>query len=710
MIMTLFSLAFISVGSICFTLGCLHLLIFIRRQDLKVDLVFSLVAFAFSLSSFFEIWAFKADTLAKYLPLLKATLLVQCVLWICFAWFVHFFTRSVKLWPVILISFLYTLAIIINILSPASILFSEITEFSFLTFQSGEKIYFVNGPSNTFRFLGDLAWIILLIYTLFACIAFGRKGNVRQSIIFGTTVFLCIGLGYLHGTLIDIGVAEPPYLGSFLFLPLALLMSYLLAEDVLRASYLSSEIKAAELRWRNLLENVHLIVLGIDNDKTVSYVNPYFLELTGYEKSDVLNRQFVDLIPENKRQEISGRLKEIIESESTILKERSVPILTRSGEQREILWSNVLNQNSGGEIIGILSIGRDMTKQIEAELSREQAIQELEEFKEKLEIENISLKEIIQEDHGFKEFVGTSNAIRYVQTRIIQVAPTDAMVLIQGETGVGKELVAHAIHNKSNRSGKSFIKLNCAAIPATLVESELFGHERGAFTDAKQQRKGRFELADKGTLFLDEISELTQDTQAKLLRILQDGEFERIGGTRTLKVDVRIIAATNRDLNIEVAEGRFRADLFYRLNVYPITVPPLRKRRGDIPLLVEHFISLISPQLVKKIDKIPKQTMDKLKAYNWPGNIRELRNVVERSIITSPDSTLRVSDELVASQHHSPLASAPPISLDEVQRLHILAILKQTDGKIEGTDGAAEILQLKPSTLRHRMKKLGIER
>ena len=710
MIMTLFSLAFISVGSICFTLGCLHLLIFIRRQDLKVDLVFSLVAFAFSLSSFFEIWAFKADTLAKYLPLLKATLLVQCVLWICFAWFVHFFTRSVKLWPVILISFLYTLAIIINILSPASILFSEITEFSFLTFQSGEKIYFVNGPSNTFRFLGDLAWIILLIYTLFACIAFGRKGNVRQSIIFGTTVFLCIGLGYLHGTLIDIGVAEPPYLGSFLFLPLALLMSYLLAEDVLRASYLSSEIKAAELRWRNLLENVHLIVLGIDNDKTVSYVNPYFLELTGYEKSDVLNRQFVDLIPENKRQEISGRLKEIIESESTILKERSVPILTRSGEQREILWSNVLNQNSGGEIIGILSIGRDMTKQIEAELSREQAIQELEEFKEKLEIENISLKEIIQEDHGFKEFVGTSNAIRYVQTRIIQVAPTDAMVLIQGETGVGKELVAHAIHNKSNRSGKSFIKLNCAVIPATLVESELFGHERGAFTDAKQQRKGRFELADKGTLFLDEISELTQDTQAKLLRILQDGEFERIGGTRTLKVDVRIIAATNRDLNIEVAEGRFRADLFYRLNVYPITVPPLRKRRGDIPLLVEHFISLISPQLVKKIDKIPKQTMDKLKAYNWPGNIRELRNVVERSIITSPDSTLRVSDELVASQHHSPLASAPPISLDEVQRLHILAILKQTDGKIEGTDGAAEILQLKPSTLRHRMKKLGIER
>jgi len=709
--MTLFSLAFIFVGSVCFTLGCLHLLIFFRRQDLKVDLAFSLMAFAISLSSFFEIWAFKTDTLAEYIPLLKTTLLVQCILWICFAWFVHYFTRSVRLlWPVIIISVLYALAIVINFFSPASILFKEITEFSFITLKSGERIYFANGPMNSFRFLGDIAWGIFLVYTFAACIVFGRRGNVWQSIIFGTTVFLCLGLGYLHGTLIDIGVAEPPYLGSFLFLPLALLMSYLLAGDVIRASNLSSEVKAAELRWRSLLENVHLMVLVIDNDKTVSYVNPYFLEITGYEKSDVLKRPVVDFIPENNRQENLDRLKEVMGKESKITSERSIPIMTRSGEQREILWSNVLNKNSGGEIAGILSIGRDITAQIQAELSRVQAIQELEEFKKELEVENISLKEIIQADQGFKEFVGTSNTIRYVQTRIIQVAPTNTTVLIQGETGVGKELVAHAIHDKSNRSGMPFIKLNCAAIPANLVESELFGHERGAFTDAKQQHKGRFELADKGSLFLDEISELSKDTQAKLLRILQDGEFERIGGTRTLKVDVRIIAATNRDLKIEVAEGRFRADLFYRLNVYPITVPPLRKRRGDIPLLVEHFISLISPQIGKKINKISKQTMDKLKAYNWPGNIRELRNVIERSIIISPDSTLRVSDELISSQQHSPIASAPPISLDEVQRVHILAILKKTGGKIEGTDGAAAILQMKPSTLRNRINKLGIER
>ncbi|MGB3647709.1 MAG: sigma 54-interacting transcriptional regulator [Desulfobulbales bacterium] len=305
--------------------------------------------------------------------------------------------------------------------------------------------------------------------------------------------------------------------------------------------------------------------------------------------------------------------------------------------------------------------------------------------------------------------IGTSNALRYVQTRIAQVAPTDTFVLIQGETGVGKELVARAIHDNSKRVPKPFIKVNCAAIPSNLVESELFGHEKGAFTDAIQLRKGRFELADTGTLFLDEISELPQDIQAKLLRVLQDGEFERVGGVRTIKCDVRIIAATNKDLNDEVAVGRFRADLFYRLNVYPITMPPLRKRRGDIPLLVEHFIALLAPPIGKRIERIPRKIMDQLKAYDWPGNVRELRNVIERSIITSPNSTFHVPDSLILKKH-SAAATGSSLSLEEIQRQHIQAVLEKTDGRIEGSKGAAEMLQLKPSTLRHRMKKLGIKR
>ena len=364
-----------------------------------------------------------------------------------------------------------------------------------------------------------------------------------------------------------------------------------------------------------------------------------------------------------------------------------------------------------GKVVSVLESVSDVTERKQAQIDRDKALEELTVLKKKLEEENIYLKSEIRDARLFSDMVGTSNALRYVQTRVAQVAPTGASVLIQGETGVGKELVARAIHDDSRgKIGKPFIKVNCAAIPANLVESELFGHEKGAFTDAVQQHKGRFELADKGTLFLDEISELPQDTQAKLLRVLQDGEFERVGGSRTLKSDVRIIAATNKDLNGEVAAGRFRADLFYRLNVYPITVPPLRKRREDIPLLVEHFTSLIAPTIGKQIDKIPKQLMDLLKAYDWPGNVRELRNVVERSIITSPNSTLHVPDDLITGQQLSSPEFGSAISLDEVQRQHIQAILEKTNGKIEGPDGAAAILGLKPSTLRHRMKKLGVKR
>ena len=364
-----------------------------------------------------------------------------------------------------------------------------------------------------------------------------------------------------------------------------------------------------------------------------------------------------------------------------------------------------------GKVVSVLESVTDITKRKQVQIERDSVLKELTVLKKKLEEENIYLKSELRQVRLISDMVGTSNALRYVQTRIAQVAPTGATVLIQGETGVGKELVARAIHDDpQNGPDKPFIKINCAAIPANLVESELFGHEKGAFTDAVQLRKGRFELADTGTLFLDEISELSQDTQAKLLRVLQDGKFERVGGARTLKSEVRIIAATNKDLNAEVAAGRFRADLFYRLNVYPITVPPLRKRREDIPLLVEHFIALIAPRIGRHIDSIPRQIMDQLKAYNWPGNVRELRNVIERSIITSPNSTLRVPDDLIAGQQLLSVEPGSRISLDEIQRLHILAILEKTGGKLEGAGGAAELLELKPSTLRHRMKKLGVER
>ena len=377
-------------------------------------------------------------------------------------------------------------------------------------------------------------------------------------------------------------------------------------------------------------------------------------------------------------------------------------------------WHYIISipiKDESGKVVSVLESVSDVTERKQAQIDRDNALKELKVLKMKLEEENIYLKSEIRDARLFSDMIGTSNGLRYVQTRIAQVAPTEASVLIQGETGVGKELVAHAIHeNSRGKSGKPFIMVNCGAIPVSLVESELFGHEKGAFTDAVKQRKGRFELADKGTLFLDEIGELPKDTQAKLLHVLQEGKFERVGGSRTYKCDVRIIAATNKDLNAEVAAGRFRADLFYRLNVYPITVPPLRKRREDIPLLVEHFISLIAPKIGKKLDKIPNKIMKQFISYDWPGNVRELRNVVERSIIISPDSILHVPDDLITGLQPSQTATGSAISLDEVQRIHITSILEQTGGRIEGPKGAAEILGLKPSTLRHRMKKLGLKR
>jgi transcriptional regulator with AAA-type ATPase domain/PAS domain-containing protein len=309
---------------------------------------------------------------------------------------------------------------------------------------------------------------------------------------------------------------------------------------------------------------------------------------------------------------------------------------------------------------------------------RKRAEQEIRVLKERLEEENLYLKEEIFEVKGFDEIVGKSDALKYVLTRVEQVAETDATVLLLGETGVGKELIARAIHERSSRSKGPQIKVNCATLPEALVESELFGHEKGAFTGADRQRKGRFELADGGTILLDEVAELPTGTQAKLLRVLQEGEFERIGSSTTIKVNVRVIAATNRKLSEEVSAGRFRQDLFYRLNVYPLTIPPLRERREDIPLLVSHYVREIGTRLGKSFSEVPAQMMREFMEYNWPGNVRELQNVIERAAIVSSGEVLRLPESLVQAtnaprkESEKSNGSTTVLALDEVEREHIL--------------------------------------
>ena len=366
----------------------------------------------------------------------------------------------------------------------------------------------------------------------------------------------------------------------------------------------------------------------------------------------------------------------------------------------------------------------DITEQKKVENNLVSALQEICQLKDKLEEENLYLKEEISEVKGFEQIVGKSDALKYVLTRMEQVAKTDATVLLQGETGVGKELVARAIHEKSSRCNGPYVKVNCATLPEGLVESELFGHERGAFTGADRQRKGRFELADRGTILLDEVGELPLGTQAKLLRALQEGEFERVGGSITVKVNVRVIAATNRKLQDDVSTGRFRQDLFYRLNVYPITVPALRQRREDIPLLVSYLARQIGERLGKTVSEVPAQVMREFTGYSWPGNIRELQNVIERALILCQGPILELDTDLAnvpalevlpdADRESEVAEPAEPPSalktLEEVERAHISAVLRRTRGVIEGSNGAAKTLGMHPNTLRHRMEKLGIKR
>jgi formate hydrogenlyase transcriptional activator len=311
-------------------------------------------------------------------------------------------------------------------------------------------------------------------------------------------------------------------------------------------------------------------------------------------------------------------------------------------------------------------------------------------------------------NNGFEDIVGVSGALREVLDLIRIVAPTDSTALIEGETGTGKELIARAIHEHSSRRDRSFVRLNCAAIPLGLLESELFGHERGAFTGAVARKVGRFEAADRGTLFLDEVGDIPLELQAKLLRVLQEGEFERLGSTQTLRVDVRLVAATNRDLANMVSKKQFRSDLYYRLWVFPIAVPPLRDRLADIPVLVEHFVKIFSERMGKQIREVPAEVMEALVSHSWPGNIRELENFIERSVILSPGNVLRppLANLKAAAEKESPEA----ITLEEAERNHIRKILKHTRWIVSGPSGAAARLGIKRSTLYFRMQKLGISR
>ena len=388
---------------------------------------------------------------------------------------------------------------------------------------------------------------------------------------------------------------------------------------------------------------------------------------------------------------------------------RSYVIVPLKARERVLGTLNLGSRTVNAYTEADASFLEEIAGQLSLALQNMLAFEEIADLKARLEQENLYLQEEIRTEGSFADIVGQSKAIKSVMKAVQTVASTDATVLLLGETGTGKELFARAIHMFSHRKERALVKVNCAALPSGLIESELFGHEKGAFTGALLRKVGRFELADGGTIFLDEIGDLPLDLQAKLLRVLQEGEFERLGSGHTIHVKVRVMAATNRDLQLAVEEGNFRADLFYRLNVFPIEIPPLRERKEDIPLLVNYLVEKHGKRLGRRLKSVPQKVMDTLLNYAWPGNVRELENVIERSVITSAGSQLELSAGF-SKTAATPTNLEQPLMLQDVERQHILQTLERSAWRVSGKKGAAELLGLNPTTLEARMKKLGIQR
>lgn len=423
-------------------------------------------------------------------------------------------------------------------------------------------------------------------------------------------------------------------------------------------------------------------------------------------KGEIVSISSLNELPEEAKQDreilVSADIKSIIAVPISIADDTRY-VLTAASLTRERKWISELFSRI--QLIGEILVNALDRKKMEEELH--QNLEEIRTLKEQFEIENIYLREIVATECSPYEIVGSSPAIKKVLVQIKKVAPTNSTVLIEGETGTGKELVARAIHNQSPRSKRLMVTVNCAALPAALIESELFGRESGAYTGALSRQIGRFEIADGSTIFLDEIGELPLDLQTKLLRAIERGEIERLGSPNVIKVDVRVIAATNRDLAEEVSKGNFRRDLYYRLRVFPIHMPPLRERVEDITILVKIFVEEFSKKMGKNIENISRKSLEKLKLYSWPGNVRELRNVIEYAMIINSGSTLHISSPL---DEGSVVNDSSLQRLDGIEKQYILKVLEKTNWRIKGQNGAAEILGLNPSTLYFKMKKLSIQK
>jgi PAS domain S-box-containing protein len=503
------------------------------------------------------------------------------------------------------------------------------------------------------------------------------------------------GAGNVLGLLAVFDERPMPGLPRHLYILRIFAASVAAALERLRAE---QRLSASERRYRDLYEQAPVGYLSVGVDGRILSANHRAARLVGFSADELEGMPFADLVAETP----AGKTRNAEPFRRFLTGEEAcgLEVELRRKDGRPVwisLWMRPIRAGDG-QVQSSRAIWVDITDRVRAEADRA-----------RLQQQNLYLQDELKATHNFEELIGQSPALQAVLDKVRSVAPTDASVLITGETGTGKELIARAIHSASKRRDKPLIKINCAAFPTGLVESELFGHEKGAFTGAIARRCGRFELADGGTIFLDEIGEIPPETQVKLLRVLQEREFDRVGGGAPIKVDIRILAATNRDLLQAVRAKTFREDLYYRLSVFPITLPPLRERKEDIPLLVHYLVHKFAARIGKRIDGVAEQTMRRLIDYPWPGNVRELENILERAVILTTGATLATAPDLLPVPETTS-AAPPQLTLESVERDHIVAVLHQTDWVVDGPRGAARILGLHPNTLRNRMKKLGITR
>jgi formate hydrogenlyase transcriptional activator len=485
---------------------------------------------------------------------------------------------------------------------------------------------------------------------------------------------------------------------------------YMLLTDIDDRKRAEEALRSREQSLRLMVDSIPGFIATLTADGQLEVVNRQSLEYFGKTVDELKNWSTADVVHHDD-------LKGVIEAVSGGVTTGEPFVYEHRARRADGVyrWHHARwhpQRDESGRIARWYGLVTDIDERKRAENALEKAYEEIRRLTERLRDENVLLLQQIDQSFMFEEIVGSSPALKGVLASIVQVAPTDSTVLISGETGTGKERIAHAIHNRSHRAGRAFVSVNCASIPPSLVASELFGHEKGAFTGAVQRRQGRFELADGGTIFLDEIGDLSAETQLALLRVLQERTFERVGGNRVIPTDVRIIAATNRDLTAAINSGAFRADLFYRLNVFPIYVPPLRERKEDIPILIEHFLKRYADKAGKRISKIDKKTLDLCASYDWPGNVRELQNIVERSVILCNGNTFRVEQAWLTTQSATPRPERGSLTknLEDYERGIIEAALAESNGKVAGLDGAAAKLGIPRSTLDARIKQLHIKR